>query len=91
MNVYTGWLNDNERGVDVNGEPLIFHYEQVAWGYCGTGPALVAECIMVNEFGPGADRGIILWFKETIIAKLPGRDGWTLTSVDIRNWMENSA
>lgn len=85
MNIYQGYFNDGERYVELNSEPFIFPVEQPNWGYCGHGPHDVAEAIVIHEF---QDHSLIESFKEEVIAKLPGRQDWTITSDDLALWRE---
>jgi hypothetical protein len=86
QNRYEGLIVDGVKEVWVNGEIMLDGWEQPNWGYAGGGPAMVAEAIMINEFGSGVDRGLILVFKEEIVAKWFGQAGWVLTSEQIEEW-----
>jgi hypothetical protein len=87
-NEYTGVINDRCRLVLVNGDYLLYQFDSPNWGYVGASPARVAEAIMVNELGVDVDRVLINLFLEQKVAKWAGREGWTLTSQEIQDWLK---
>ena len=88
-NIYEGLINDRRRFVLVNDDMLLHMFDDPNWGYVGTGPAKVAEAILVNEFGCGVDQALVNDFLEQVVAKWPSRTGWKLTSQEIQEWQEN--
>jgi hypothetical protein len=90
LNRYEGRINDRCRLVLVNDEVLLYPFDQANWGFCGTGPAKVAEAILVNEWGRDTAQSLINAFKEQVVARWAGREGWVLTSEEIQAWKERT-
>lgn len=85
-NVYQGKSGDKRKWVLVNGDDLLYCFDQPNWGFVGSGSTKVAEAIMVNEYGRGVEQATINSFLEEVVAKWPGRAEWTLTSAEIEEW-----
>lgn len=90
VNIYEGVIDGQRKQITVNGEVLLYPFDEPNWNYVGVGPSKVAEAIMVNELGVGVDQEIINCFLEDKIAKLPGRENWILTSAEIECWLQES-
>jgi hypothetical protein len=90
MNIYEGHVTDRSRFVTVNDEYLLYPSDQPYWSYVGAGPARVAEAIMINELGREVDRALVNLFLEQVVAKWPGREGWVMTSQQIKVWQEKA-
>jgi hypothetical protein len=60
----------------------------LAWGYPGSGPAQCALALLCYEIG--ADRALPLYqqFSVEVISRLSQHQGWSMTSADIRAWVE---
>ena len=67
------------------------------WGYLGSGCAELARCILLDHYGveppddPWQPEGLPVSyqaFKKDIIARLPRTAPWSLTSEQIRRWVQ---
>ena len=86
-NEYRGVFENGRRVVYLNNETLLYAFDYPNWSFIGTGSARVAEAVICNEFGRPPDNARINAFLEEVVAKWPGREGWTLTSADIQEWL----
>ena len=76
---------------------ISFHSPEFAWGYDGNGPAQLALSMLVDHLGGESVPGVrakaeklYQQFKAECIQKLPGRDGWTITSDEIERWISET-
>jgi len=67
------------------------------WGYLGSGCAELARCILLDHYrvepadDPWQPEGLPVRyqrFKEDVIARLPRSGSWSLTSGEIRRWVQ---
>jgi len=67
------------------------------WGYLGSGCAELARCILLDHYrveqadDPWTDDGLPVSyqaFKQDVIARLPRSGSWSLTSGEIRRWVQ---
>lgn len=59
-----------------------------AWGYGGSGPSQLAFALLLEETN-NVDLSLKLYqeYKREVIAALPQEGGWSLTSKDIKDWV----
>jgi hypothetical protein len=82
-------------------KPLTHHVRHsptgFEWGYAGSGCAELARCILLDHHrvepssDPWADDGLPVSyqaFKRDVIARLPRETPWSLTSGEIRRWVQ---
>ncbi len=82
--------------VTVNGRPLnprldLCNHSPTGfeWGYGGSGPAQLALAILADRLGDDRQAlNLYQRFKWAVIAELPRKGGWTLTSRDIDKAIE---
>lgn len=97
-NTYVGKVIDCEEKVFVNGEPFD-HAPSLKvrnhspdgfnWGYGGSGPAQLALAILLNETGePRLAELYYMDFKNHVISQLPQGQPFTITSQDVKNWID---
>jgi hypothetical protein len=91
MKTYEGLRRFYAVDVTVNGRTLdprldlCFHSpDGFEWGYCGSGPAQLALAILADHLGDDEQAfNLYQRFKWAVIAELPRKRSWTLTSRDI--------
>lgn len=93
--LYLGLRDRRGPSITVDGEALrhIVRHSPTGleWGYGGSGPADTALSLLTHHFGhQGRAERHYQQFKVDIVAGLP-RDGWTLTSEQIEDWMHAQA
>jgi len=102
--IYRGFFNpDGDIMVTVNGEPLPvisrFSGDGFAWGYGGTGPAVLARSILADYFGENPTPDDLYWgrckceklhqeFKAEFVAKLEPDSEWVILGSEIARWVE---
>ena len=97
MKRYEGRREGYAADVFVNGRPLsprldLWNHSPTGfeWGYGGSGPAQLALAILADHCGD--DRKAFDFhhrFKWAVIAELPRKQGWTLTSLVIDQILQN--
>lgn len=88
--VYTGFREENEAFVNVDGKPLAQRHDLVnhsptgfEWGYWGSGPAQLALALIADATGD--DKLAVdlhMDYKFKFVGKLP-KEGWTLTQQQV--------
>lgn len=61
--------------------------EGFAWGYAGSGPSDLAQSILGVEVGEDLGPDVYLRFRDDVIARLPHRTHFRLTSADVGEWL----
>jgi hypothetical protein len=91
MKTYEGWRQGHAVIVTVNGRPLnprldLYNHSPTGfeWGYPGSGPAQLALGIVADHSG-NDEQAMNLYqrFKWAVIAELPRKAGWKLTSREV--------
>jgi len=83
--------------VTVDGHPLnprldLWNHSPTGfeWGYCGSGPAQLALAILADHLADDRQAlDMYQRFKWAVIAELPRKQGWTLTSLVIDQILQN--
>ena len=91
MKTYEGFRRFYAVLVTVNGRLLdprldLYNHSPTGfeWGYCGSGPAQLALAILAEHLGDDRQAfNLYQRFKWAVIAELPRKRSWTLTSRDI--------
>lgn len=91
MKSYAGRREGHAVIVTVNGCPLnprldLFNHSPTGfeWGYCGSGPAQLALALLADHLGDDEEAlNLYQRFKWAVIAELPRRKSWTMTSREI--------
>src|SRR3989475_5726576 len=91
MKIYEGRREGYAPLVTVNGRPLnprldLWNHSPTGfeWGYGGSGPAQLALGILADHLGDDQQAlNLYQRFKWAVIAELPRKRGWTLTSHEI--------
>lgn len=90
--VYKGArLNNDSTRVTVNGKCLKHHIKHsptgYEWGYCGSGPADLARCILINYFN-GTKTSADMYYQKFKFDLIAGwGDVWEITSEEISKWL----
>lgn len=57
------------------------------WGYCGSGPAELARCLLLEVIGKDSgEKWHYQDFKNEIVSRFA--DDWEITDISIRMWVE---
>jgi len=59
-----------------------------AWGYYGSGPAQLALAILLELTDENTALRLYQQFKEDVIAKLPGTEGFSMSVRGVLDWVE---
>ncbi len=97
MSVYTGCF-DQERWFQVfkDGEPFSpkrslkvrnHSPDGFAWNYSGSGPAQLALAILLEETDQATAERLYQEYKTQFIALLPVDENWSLTSEQVKVWL----
>ena len=97
MKTYEGRRQGYAVIVTVDGRPLnprldLYNHSPTGfeWGYCGSGPAQLALAILADHLSNNREAlDVYQRFKWAVIAELPRKQGWTLTSLVINQILRN--
>ena len=97
MKTYEGRRQGYAVIVTVDGCPLnprldLYNHSPTGfeWGYCGSGPAQLALAILADHLADDRQAlDMYQRFKWAVIAELPRKQGWTLTSLVIDQILQN--